>query len=108
MIGSHQTIKIQDVVIALSSTVNDLGLYECLFPSYADMISFIRAFPHCDSLCIRNCVAGAKDSSGDVFSGLPGHKLSLNTLELSFSSSDRLIIDVSSLIEDADLDDSLP
>ncbi|KAF9783515.1 hypothetical protein BJ322DRAFT_159192 [Thelephora terrestris] len=48
-----------DIVTALGSTVNDLGLYGCIFPSYLDTISFIRAFPHCDALFIRDCVADA-------------------------------------------------
>ena len=103
-IGSHKTIKIQDIAIALGSTVSDLGLYECLFRSYIDTISFIRAFPHCGSLYIRDCVSSAKNSSGEVFLGLPMHNLSLNALELSSSSSNGSIIDVSTLVEDAGLD----
>lgn len=102
-IKSNQRGKIRDIVAALSSTVNNLGLYECRFPSYTDIISFIRAFPHCDSLFIRDCVTGS-DSPENMFSGLPEHKLSLRILELTSTAPDGLIIDVSSLIEDAALD----
>ena len=103
-IASNERMKIQDVVTALGSTVNDLGLYGCSFPSYTDMISFIRAFPHCDSLHVRDCVADGTDSQCEgVFSEFPEHKLSLNVLELG-SSPGGLIFDVSSLIEDAGLD----
>ena len=97
-------IKVQDIITALGSTVSDMGLYGCLFPSYADLISFILAFPHCDSLFVRNCVTNGTNSGEGIFSGLPKHKLSLNVLELSSSSSDGLIIDVASLIEAAGLD----
>jgi len=103
-IGSSQREKIQDVVIALSSTVDDLGLYGCRFHSYADMISFIRAFPRCNSLYIRDCVTSSENSAENLFSGLPEHKLSLNILELTSASSNRRIVDVSSLVGDAALD----
>ena len=110
-IESCRREKIRDVVAALSSTVNNLGLYGCRFPSYTDMISFVRAFPHCDSLYIRDCVTSGEKSAGVMFSGLPKHKLSLDTLELTSldtpeltsRSSKGLIIDVSSFIKDAAL-----
>ena len=107
---SSQRENIQNIVAALGSTVNDLGLYECSFLSRSDVISFICAFPHCDSLYVRDCVMGGGESAGDMFSGLPKHKLSLEALELTSTSPGRVdasvspIIDVSSLIEDADLD----
>ena len=91
------------MVTALSSTVDNLGLYECRFPSYTDMISLIRAFPQCDSLFIRDCVTGS-DFPESMFSGLPEHKLSLRILELISTAPDGPIIDFSSLIEDAALD----
>ena len=103
-IESVQITKVRDIIVAFASTVNDLGLYGCRFPSYTDMISFIRAFPHCNSLYIRDCVTGGSDCAGNVLSGLPEHRLSLSVLELSCTSSKRPIIDVSSLIEDAFLD----
>ena len=103
-IEAARGVEIRDMVTALGSTVNDLGLYGCKFPSYNDMISFIRAFPHCDSLFIRDCTADGKDSTGTTFSELSQHRLSLNTLELTSASPDRLIIDVSTLIEDAGLE----
>ena len=103
-IGPSQRGRIRDIVTALSSTVNNLGLYECRFPSYTDMISFIRAFSRCDSLYIRDCVTGGKDTTESMLSGLPEHKLSLDVLELTSSPSNDLIVDVSPLIEDAALD----
>jgi hypothetical protein len=103
-IKPSQREKIRDIVTTLGSTVNDLGLYGCQFPSYADMISFIRAFLHCDSLYIRDCVIRDEESTGNLFSGLPEHNLSLNVLELTSASSDGRIIDVSSLVKDAALD----
>ena len=103
-IEPSQREKFQNTVAALSSTVNDLGLYGCRFPSYVDMILFIRAFPHCDSLYIRDCVTANEHAAGDMFSGFSKFNLSLNTLELTSTSPHRPIIDVSSLIEDAALD----
>ena len=103
-IESNPTAKIRDIVAAFGSTISDLGLYECRFPSYTDLISLIRAFPHCDSLYIRDCVTGGEITAGSVFSGLQDHKLSLDVLELTCASSDRSTIDVSTLIEDACLD----
>ena len=103
-IESSQRTEIRDVFAALSSTVNDLGLYECRFPSYVDMISFVGAFLHCDSLYIRDCIIDDKNPAGNIFSEFPRHKLFLNILELSSALSNRPIIDVSSLIKDAGLD----
>ena len=79
-------VKIRDIVAAFCSTVSDLGLYGCRFPSYTDMISLVRAFPHCDSLYIRDCVISGESATGNVFSGLQEHKLSLNVLELTCAS----------------------
>jgi len=103
-IDSSQRERIRDMVTALSSTVNNLGLYQCQFPSYTDMVSFIRAFPHCDSLFVRDCVVGDETSTENMFSGLPEHKLSLDVLELTSASLNGPIADVSSLIKDAALD----
>ena len=103
-IESSQRSEIRDVVAALSSTINDLGLYECRFPSYVDIISFVGAFLHCDSLYIRDCIIDDKNLAGNIFSGFPKHKLSLNVLELSSALSNKPIIDVSSMIEDAGMD----
>jgi len=103
-IKSCQREKVRDVLAVLSSTVNNLvGLYGCRFPSYTDMISFICAFPHCDSLYIWDCVTGGENSPGTMFSGLPKYNLSLDVLEITSGSSNGLIIDVSSLIKDATL-----
>ena len=103
-VESGQRVKIRDIVAAFCSTISDLGLYGCIFPSYDDMISLIRAFPHCDSLYIRDCVTGGKNTAGNLFSGLQEHKLSLNALELTRASSSGSTVDVSTLIEDACLD----
>ena len=85
-IESGRRAKIRDIVTTFGSTVSDLGLYGCGFPSYADMISLIRAFPHCDSLYIRDCITYGEDTAASMFSGLPEHNLSLNLLELTCAS----------------------
>lgn len=103
-IEPSQREKVRDIIAALSCTVNDLGLYECRFLSYTDMISFIRAFHYCDSLYIRDCATADENPIGDTFSGLSRHNLSLITLELTSASPNRMTVDVSSLIEDAALD----
>ena len=102
-IESSQRGKIRDIITALTSTVDNLGLYGCRFPSYTDMVSFIRAFPRCDSLYIRDCVSGGPNPTEDMFSGLPEHNLSLDVLELTSATPHELVIGVSSLIEDANL-----
>jgi hypothetical protein len=103
-IASSERMNIQEAVASLGFTVDDLGLFGCSFPSYTDMVSFIRTFPNCSSLYIRNCVVDSTSSQSEViFSKLPNHKLSLSVLELSSSSGD-LIFDLSSLINDACLD----
>ena len=107
---SNQREEIRGIVAVLGSTVNDLGLYECRFLSHSDIVSFICAFPHCDSLYVRDCVIDNRESTENMFSGLSKHKLILETLELTSTSPGRTdtsvfpIIDVSSLIEDAALD----
>jgi hypothetical protein len=68
------------------------------------MISLIRSFPLCNFLFIRDCVTGEQATGENAFTGLPEHKLSIRDLQLSSSSSDDLLIDVSNLIEDAALD----
>ena len=95
---------LRETVVALGSTVTELGLYECHFSSYAEMVSLIRSFPLCNFLFVRDCVTGERDGDGNALAGLPGHKLSIRDLQLSSSSPDDLLIDVSNLIEDAGLD----
>ena len=97
-------VKIRDIVAAFCSTVSDLGLYGCRFPSYTEMISLVRAFPHCDSLYIRDCVISGESATGNIFSELQEHKLSLNVLEPTCASPNGSTIGVSTLIEDACLD----
>ncbi|KAF9783517.1 hypothetical protein BJ322DRAFT_1071448 [Thelephora terrestris] len=97
---SSQRENVQDIVASLGTTVEDLGLYECHFLSRDDIISFICAFPRCHSLYVRDCVAINKESTETMFAGLPKHKLFLDTLELASKGK---AIDVSSVIEEADL-----
>jgi hypothetical protein len=95
---------LEEVVVALSSSVNDLGLYGCHFSRYEEMVSFVRAFPHCNTLYIKDCVTGGQDSPMNAFAGLPQHKLSIVDLDLTASSTSDLLIDPSGFIEDAELD----
>ena len=67
-------------------------------------MSLIRSFPLCNSLSILECVTGEQIGGGNAFSGLPEHKLNIKDLQLSSSSSNDSLIDVSSLIDDAALD----
>lgn len=64
-----ERIKIQDVVTALSSTVNDLELCGRSCPAYVAMISSIRAFPHCNLFYIQDCVTGIT-SGTDSYEGV--------------------------------------
>jgi len=100
----HQKENLRETITALGSTVTELGLYRCHFSSYKEMISLIRSFPFCDALFVRDCVTGGQDSGGNAFAGLPEYKLSIKDLQLSSSSSNDLLIDVSNLIKDAALD----
>ena len=100
--GQKKTLR--ETVTALGSTVTELGLYGCHFSSYEEMISLIRSFPLCNFLFIRDCVSGEQAAGGNALAGLPEHKLSIKDLQLSASSSNDLLIDVSNLIEDATLD----
>ena len=95
---------LRETITALGSTVAELGLYGCHFSSYTEMISLIRAFPLCNFLFVRDCVTGEQATDGNAFAGLPEHKLTVRDLQLSASSSNDLLIDVSNLIEDAALD----
>jgi hypothetical protein len=99
-----QKKNLRETVTALGSTVTELGLYGCHFPSYQELVSFIRSFPLCNLLFIRDCVTGEKATGGNALAGLPEHRLTINDLQLSASSSSDLLIDISNLIEDAALD----
>ena len=103
-----QKETLRETITVLGSTVAELGLYGCHFSSYEEMISFIRSFPLCNFLFVRNCVTGGVTGGGAIdgnaFAGLPEHKLTIQDLQLSDSSSSDLLIDVSNLIEDAALD----
>ena len=94
----------RESIITLGSTVTELGLYGCHFSSYEEMISFIRSFPLCNFLFIRDCITGEQATGGNAFAGLPEHTLAVKDLQLSASSLNDLLIDVSNLIEDAALD----
>ena len=94
----------KEIVLALSSSVHDLGLYGCHFSCYEEMVSFVRAFPHCNKLYIQDCVTGGQDSPENSFTGFPRHNLSIVDLDLTASSTSELLIDLSGFIEDAELD----
>jgi len=102
--GRSQKKDFRETTIALGSTVTELGLYGCHFSSYEEMISLIRSFPFCNFLFIRDCVTGDQATGGNALAGLPEHSLSIKDLQLSSSSSNDLLIDVSNLIKDAALD----
>ena len=99
-----QKKNLRETITALGSTVAELGLYGCHFSSYKEMISLIRSFPLCNFLFVRDCVTGEQATDGNAFAGLPEHKITVKDLQLSASSSNDLLIDVSNLIEDAALD----
>ena len=93
-----------ETIAALGSTVTELGLYECHFSSYEEMISLICSFPFCNILFIRDCVTGDQATGDNALAGLPKHKLKVEDLQLSSSSPNDSLIDVSNLVEDAALD----
>ena len=96
--------NLRETITTLGSTVTELGLYGCHFSSYGEMISFVRSFPLCNFLFIRDCITGEHATGGNAFEGLPEHRLTVKDLQLSASSSNDLLIDISNLIEDAALD----
>jgi len=100
----QQRKRFREVVLALSSSISDLGLYGCHFSCYEEMVSFVRAFPYCDKLYIQDCVTGGQDSPENSFAGLPQYKLSIVDLDITASSASQLLIDLSGFIEDAKLD----
>ena len=81
---------LRETVVALGSTVTELGLYECRFSSYGEMVSLIRSFPLCNFLFVRDCVTGEQDGDENALAGLPEHELSIKDLQLSSSSSNIL------------------
>ena len=100
----QQKKAFKEIILGLSSSVKDLGLYGCHFSCYEEMVSFVRAFPHCDKLYIQDCVTGGQDSPENSLTGFPQHKLSIVDLDLTASSTSELLIDLSGFIEDAELD----
>jgi len=100
----NQKKGLREAITALGSTVSELGLYGCHFSSYEEMVSFIRCFPHCNFLFVRDCATGEQAAGGNAFAGLPEHTLHIKDLQLSSPSSNEPLIDVSNLIEDAALD----
>ena len=95
--------RARNVLISLTSTVNDLGIYSCHFSSYPDIVSLIRSFPLCTSLYVRDCVVRGGPGS-NVFAGLPQHTLRISDLELTSSPGYRPTVDLSTLIKDTALD----
>ena len=104
---SRKRKMLKEVILALTSSINDLGSYGCHFACYQEMVSFVCAFPHCDKLYIEDCVTGGHDSLENSFAGLPQHRLSIVDLGITASSTNELLMDPSGFIEDAQLDISL-
>ena len=104
IVRHNQKKKIRETIVALGSTVTELGLYGCHFSSYKEMISLICSFPLCGFLFIRDCVTGKENTGGNALARLPKHQLSIKDLQLSSSSSNDLLINVSNTIKDAALD----
>lgn len=100
----RQKKMFKDIVLALSCSVTELGLYGCHFSCYEEMVSFVRVFPHCDKLYIQDCVTGDQDSPENSFANFPQHKLSVVDLDITASSAHELLMDPSGFIEDAELD----
>ena len=99
-----QKREFRETVTALGSTVAELGLYGCHFSSYQELVSFIRSFPLCNFLFLKDCITGRESADRNALAGLPEHNLTIQDLQLSASSSSDLLIDISNLIEDAALD----
>lgn len=100
----RQKKMLREIVLALASSINDLGLYGCHFSCYEEMVSFVRAFSYCDKLYVEDCVTGGQDSPKNSFAEFPQHKLPVTVLEITASSKNKLLIDPSGFIEDAELD----
>ena len=49
----QQKKRFREIIVALSSSINDLGLYGCHFSCYEEMISLVRAFPIATSFTSR-------------------------------------------------------
>jgi len=90
-----QKKNFRETIVAVGSTVTELGLYGCHFSSYEEMISLIRSFPLCNFLFIRDCVIGEQATGGNAFARLPEHNPCIKDLQLSSSSSNNLLIDAS-------------
>lgn len=84
----------EKVILVLSSSINELGLDECHFSRYEEMISFVRAFLRCGELYVQNCVTGGQDSPKNSSAGSPHHKLFIVDL----------LVDLSRFVEGAELD----
>jgi hypothetical protein len=100
----RQRKMLKEVIAMLSSSVNDLGVYGCHFSCYEEMVFFVRAFPYCDKLYIEDCVTGGRGTPVNSLAGSPQHKLSLVDLDLTASSKNKRLINLSQFIEDAELD----
>lgn len=100
----HQKKVLREIILALASSINDLGLYGCHFSCYEEMISFVRAFPYCDKLYVEDCVTGGQDCPKNSFVDLPQHKISVVDLDVTASSKNEFLIDPSGFIQDAELD----
>jgi len=96
--------EVLEVVLALSSTVDGLGLCGCRFPCYEEVVIFVRAFPHCDKLYVQDCVTGGKGSPENLSVDMPRDEPSVVDLDITASSTNESLIDPSGFIEDAELD----
>ena len=99
----RQKKMFKEAVLALSSSVTELGLYGCHFSCYEEMVSFVRAFPHCDKLSIQDCVTGGRGSK-NLLADFPQYKLSIVNLDITASSTRGSLIIPSGFIEDAELE----
>lgn len=67
---------------ALSQTVSELKLSDCLFIRREDIESLVRSFPLCKSLRLRRC-SWQSAQLASMFSSLPTHTVSLKELEIT-------------------------
>ena len=83
---------VKEVVLALSYSIYELGLYRCSFSCYEEMVSFVRAFPHCDKLYIQDCMTDGQDTPENSFAEFPQYKLSIVDLDVTASSMDLVLL----------------
>jgi hypothetical protein len=87
---------------ALSRTVSNLKLSDCLFIRREDIESLIRSFPLCKSLRLRRC-SWQSTELAPMFSSLPIHTVSLDELEITTRRT-LSMYDLSAIVEEDWLD----